>query len=304
MQQEIQNPEQLWKDAPRPRKDFTGWIDWTQPEGRLTIKAITGYSSDRRRLARCLCSCGVVIEIPVDHVIRQTTRSCGCLKREKLTERNKHRSSRIQHNDKKLIEYRAVLLRNDYMISSLDVMKKIPHLSISQQIRMKELEEQLIPEGIKKERELRRMIGILADSPLQKIPNSRKNLTDWIGWRQPEGYLTIEAITGYSPDRRRLARCRCSCGAEIERLFDNVKRQHVRSCGCKKRKLCNNTRDTIRIELDGELVTLAEASRRTGINRRTLADRLRTGKSGADLFRPPIQSKDNSTAAAPPAPEA
>lgn len=45
-------------------------------------------------------------------------------------------------------------------------------------------------------------------------------------------------------------------------------------------------RNNVRIELEGELVTLAEASRRTGINRQTLADRLRAGKAGADLLRP------------------
>ncbi len=63
-------------------------------------------------------------------------------------------------------------------------------------------------------------------------------------------------------------------------------------------------RNNVRIELDGELLTLAEAARRTGINRQTLADRLRAGKAGADLFRPPRRPSDQREAAEPPDPEA
>lgn len=46
-------------------------------------------------------------------------------------------------------------------------------------------------------------------------------------------------------------------------------------------------KNSIRIELDGELVTLAEAARRTGINRQTLTDRYHAGKRGEDLICPP-----------------
>jgi len=53
-----------------------------------------------------------------------------------------------------LNEYRAILQNNDHMISGLEVMQKIPEPTISQRARMKELEEQLIPDGIQKEKEL------------------------------------------------------------------------------------------------------------------------------------------------------
>jgi len=53
-----------------------------------------------------------------------------------------------------LNEYRAILQNNDHMISGLEVMQKIPEPTISQRARMKELEEQLIPDGIRKEKDL------------------------------------------------------------------------------------------------------------------------------------------------------
>ncbi|MEL4106849.1 hypothetical protein AAFA46_08455 [Oscillospiraceae bacterium WX1] len=45
-------------------------------------------------------------------------------------------------------------------------------------------------------------------------------------------------------------------------------------------------RNNVRLEYNGQLVTIAEASRLTGINRQTLADRLHAGMIGEDLFRP------------------
>ena len=53
-----------------------------------------------------------------------------------------------------LNEYRATLQNNDYLISGLEVMQKIPEPSISQRARMKELEDHLIPDGIRKEKDL------------------------------------------------------------------------------------------------------------------------------------------------------
>ena len=53
-----------------------------------------------------------------------------------------------------LNEYRAILQNNDHLISGLEVMQKIPEPTISQRARMKELEEQLIPDGIQKEKVL------------------------------------------------------------------------------------------------------------------------------------------------------
>lgn len=48
-----------------------------------------------------------------------------------------------------------------------------------------------------------------------------------------------------------------------------------------------NRRSCVLVELEGEHVTLAEASRRSGISARTLWDRHRKGFRGADLFRDP-----------------
>ena len=53
-----------------------------------------------------------------------------------------------------LNEYRAILQNNDHMISGLEVMQKIPEPTISQRTRIKELEDHLIPDGIRKEKDL------------------------------------------------------------------------------------------------------------------------------------------------------
>lgn len=63
-----------------------------------------------------------------------------------------------------LNEYRATLQNNDYLISGLEVMQKIPEPTISQRARMKELEEQLIPEGIQREKDLGAKIRPLIES--------------------------------------------------------------------------------------------------------------------------------------------
>ena len=230
MQREKREPDQIRQEAPRPRKDFTGWIGWMQPEGRLTIEAITGYSPDRRRLARCRCSCGTVVEISADVVIRQTTRSCGCLKREKLVKRNTTHGG----TGSRLYRIWDHTLRNCGGENGP---------------------------------------GILP---------AWRDFAAFRDWATKNGYrddLTlgrIDAAGDYTPEN-------CE--------WIPMKEQQA------------HRRNNVRIKLDGELVTLAEASRRTGINRQILSDRLRAGKAGADLFRPPRRPSDQSEAAAPPDPE-
>jgi len=53
-----------------------------------------------------------------------------------------------------LEEYRTLLQSNDILIASLDALQQLPDPSHSQVIRMKEIEEIQIPQGIKAEQEL------------------------------------------------------------------------------------------------------------------------------------------------------
>lgn len=53
-----------------------------------------------------------------------------------------------------LDKYRRILQNNDYLISSLEVMEKISEPSVSQRARIQELDERLIPDGIREERDL------------------------------------------------------------------------------------------------------------------------------------------------------
>lgn len=224
MQREKRDPDQIRKDAPKPRKDFTGWIGWTQPEGRLTIEAITGYSPARRRLARCRCSCGAVIELPVDSILRQTIRSCGCLKREKLVKRNTTHGG----TGSRLYRIWDHTLRNCGGENGP---------------------------------------GILP------------------AWRDFAAFRDWATKNGYRDDLT-LGRIDPAGDYTPENCEWTPKQPHVW------------------VELDGERVTLAEAVRRTGISRQTLADRLRYGQTGAELFRPPRRTSDQKEAAAPPDPEA
>src|SRR5437667_4378643 len=60
-------------------KNITG-----QTFGRLTARKYLG-----KRLYECVCSCGSVIQVRADHLVRSETVSCGCVRipRENLTHR-------------------------------------------------------------------------------------------------------------------------------------------------------------------------------------------------------------------------
>ena len=187
------------------RKDFSDRIGWKQPGGRLTIEAITGYNRRRQRLALCRCECGTMKEIPLDSVLSENARSCGCLKREAMIRRN------TTHGGTGSRLYRI-----------WDHMRR----------RCSDRGIRVCPEW--------------------------ESFEIFRSWALEHGYrddLTLGRSDGagpFSPEN-------CAwLPAEANR-----------------------------IELDGELVTLAEAARRTGIHRQTLADRYHAGKRGKDLICPP-----------------
>lgn len=63
-----------------------------QKFGRLTVVEEVEpiiYPSTKLRRVRCVCDCGGTVYVPIGNLIRGDTRSCGCLRREYITEKNK-----------------------------------------------------------------------------------------------------------------------------------------------------------------------------------------------------------------------
>ena len=66
----------------RSTKDITN-----QKFGRLTAKYPTEKRSGGKVVWLCLCECGNEVEVPIDRLTCKITQSCGCLSREKASER-------------------------------------------------------------------------------------------------------------------------------------------------------------------------------------------------------------------------
>ena len=68
-----------------------------------------------------------------------------------------------------LEEYRTLLQSNDILIASLDALQQLPDPSHSQVIRMKEIEEIQIPQGIKAEQKLGAFVRELIDEAFRGV---------------------------------------------------------------------------------------------------------------------------------------
>lgn len=103
-----------------------------------------------------------------------------------------------------LDKYRRILQDNDYLISTLDVMEKIPSPSVSQRARIKELEERLIPDGIRAEKDLGGLLRpIVAELQASGSTTEAKRRTvielryfSLLGWNQIAEVIYQERWTG------------------------------------------------------------------------------------------------------------
>lgn len=66
--------------------------------GRLVVIAYTGKNMDGRAVWLCKCDCGDTVEIPRNRLVKGTTTSCGCYRREVATARAQtHGLSKHKH---------------------------------------------------------------------------------------------------------------------------------------------------------------------------------------------------------------
>lgn len=72
-------------------RDITG-----QRYGRLTAQRFVGHvrvGSQKKRLWRMLCDCGKTVDLPYSAFSSGTTRSCGCLLKERITKHGGYKSA-------------------------------------------------------------------------------------------------------------------------------------------------------------------------------------------------------------------
>jgi hypothetical protein len=72
--------------------------------GRLTVISISGKNRFNRYIWKAECSCGKIVNVAGGKIRAGTTKSCGCLKRDRLLAKSKHRES---HAGLNTFEYRV-----------------------------------------------------------------------------------------------------------------------------------------------------------------------------------------------------
>lgn len=60
--------------------------------GRLTVIELVGKDKSYNKLYKCRCECGNFKIVPQDRLVTGKTKSCGCLKKERLTKHGKSRT--------------------------------------------------------------------------------------------------------------------------------------------------------------------------------------------------------------------
>ena len=73
-------------------KDLTG-----QKFGRLTVIKRKGSSKYNRAIWECKCDCGNIVNVISGSLISNYTKSCGCLKKELLVQRNIETPFNLKH---------------------------------------------------------------------------------------------------------------------------------------------------------------------------------------------------------------
>ena len=75
-------------------------------------------------------------------------------------------------------------------------------------------------------------------------------------------------------------------GYTLDRIDNGGNYEHGNVRWADKKTQQSNTRRNVFVEYKGERMTVEEAARRSGINKRTILSRVRSGDEGKQLFRP------------------
>lgn len=174
----------------------------------------------------CMCDCGVEFSAQASNIKNGKTRSCGCLRKEQLSEFNT--LYKTKHKKCKTTEYRIWSGIHTRCLNKLDNgYKEYGGRGISICDRWRVFENFLLDMGER-------------PSPNHSIDR-------------------IDVNGNYEPSNCRWAT-----------FFEQ----------------CNNKRDTVFIEYEGEKRTIAEWSKIKGLSYRIIWTRLRYGKVKGDIFRP------------------
>ena len=76
--------------------------------GRLTVRNVSGRTSDRHLLWDCLCDCGKTVFVSSRDLTSGHTQSCGCLQREKIT---KHGGRSARNTERLYFVWRGMISR-------------------------------------------------------------------------------------------------------------------------------------------------------------------------------------------------
>lgn len=182
-----------------------------QVYGRLTIKKCLGRDKNKKLIWEAECSCGNVITTTSDLILSGSTRSCGCLKRDKTIERCTKPMVGKTFS-------RLKVIRKAYTKKGKGVYYEC----------LCSCGNTVIVQGAMLRSGNSRSCGCLAKE-------NREKFEDLTGQRF--GKLVV---LGRAPKRNKehdtRFRCKCDCGGIIETLRASLINGEVISCGCVKSK--------------------------------------------------------------------
>lgn len=188
--------------------------------GRLTVIEYAG-SSNKKAMWLCKCDCGNEKIVSGDSLRRGTTKSCGCLKKEKSSERMKKivSENKNPHNRANLINHRFGKL---VVIGEPQKGKRgtIWKCQCDCGNICYKVSTDLVHGKVKS-------CGCLKS----ELHSTMHDLTG-----KQFGLLTALYTDKVDNWGQRIWHCQCSCGREIDVCAGNLRKGRTLSCGCKKSK--------------------------------------------------------------------
>lgn len=178
--------------------------------GRLVVKEFAGRTAGSAMLYRCECDCGNVIVREKSNLTNGTTRSCGCLRREKVTSSIAAGSRFGELAVVGAIDSRFRLHRNALWLCECSCGRK----------------------AVAKTRELLSGTKVKCGRLHGKPVNGR--FRDLAG--EQFGSLLVIRESGRAKDGNAVWRCLCECGRCTDAKAGNLVNGHTTSCGCRKGK--------------------------------------------------------------------